>query len=100
MGTWDVGPFDNDTAADWCGDLDDTSPDARRILVRDARPSGRHRTGLPLRERRRRSRRGSGPGRRAKPRRRARPTPTTDRTSRSPTSPVCAPSPSRPSTAS
>ncbi|MFJ6899415.1 DUF4259 domain-containing protein [Streptomyces hokutonensis] len=35
MGTWDVGPFDNDTAADWCGDLDDTSPDARQDLVRD-----------------------------------------------------------------
>ncbi|MEV6508896.1 DUF4259 domain-containing protein [Streptomyces sp. NPDC051642] len=36
MGTWDVGPFDNDTAADWCGDLDDASPDARQGLVRDA----------------------------------------------------------------
>lgn len=35
MGTWDVGPFDNDTAADWCGDLDDASPDARQGLVRD-----------------------------------------------------------------
>ncbi|THA74607.1 DUF4259 domain-containing protein [Streptomyces sp. A0592] len=36
MGTWDVGPFDNDTAADWCGDLDDASPEARQGLVRDA----------------------------------------------------------------
>ncbi|MFC8914978.1 DUF4259 domain-containing protein [Streptomyces sp. NPDC047821] len=36
MGTWDVGPFDNDTAADWCGDLDDASPDARAGLVREA----------------------------------------------------------------
>ncbi|MFJ9769171.1 DUF4259 domain-containing protein [Streptomyces erythrochromogenes] len=35
MGTWDVGPFDNDTAADWCGDLDDASPEARQGLVRD-----------------------------------------------------------------
>ncbi|MFJ8055710.1 DUF4259 domain-containing protein [Streptomyces sp. NPDC096142] len=35
MGTWDVGPFDNDTAADWCGNLDDASPDARPGLVRD-----------------------------------------------------------------
>ena len=26
MGTWDVGPFDNDTAADWCGDLHDAAP--------------------------------------------------------------------------
>ncbi|MFF5298319.1 DUF4259 domain-containing protein [Streptomyces sp. NPDC013161] len=36
MGTWDTGPFDNDTAADWCGDLDDASPEARQGLVRDA----------------------------------------------------------------
>ncbi|WP_328583508.1 DUF4259 domain-containing protein [Streptomyces sp. NBC_00370] len=36
MGTWDVGPFDNDTAADWCGHLDDAAPDARHGLVRDA----------------------------------------------------------------
>ncbi|SEE47272.1 protein of unknown function [Streptomyces sp. 3213] len=35
MGTWDVGPFDNDTAADWCGTFDDAAPDARRALVRD-----------------------------------------------------------------
>jgi hypothetical protein len=24
VGTWDHGPFDNDTAADWCGDLGET----------------------------------------------------------------------------
>ena len=35
MGTWDVGPFDNDTAADWCGTFDDAAPDARQALVRD-----------------------------------------------------------------
>ncbi|WP_427920020.1 DUF4259 domain-containing protein [Streptomyces sp. cg40] len=35
MGTWDVGPFDNDTAADWCGGFDDAAPDARRGLVRN-----------------------------------------------------------------
>ncbi|MFE4589879.1 DUF4259 domain-containing protein [Streptomyces laurentii] len=35
MGTWGIGPFDNDTAADWCGKLDDTSPEARQGLVRD-----------------------------------------------------------------
>lgn len=42
MGTWDVGPFGNDTAADWCGDLDDASPDNRQGLVRDtlARAAG------------------------------------------------------------
>jgi hypothetical protein len=34
MGTWDVGPFDNDTAADWCGALNDTHPERRVELVR------------------------------------------------------------------
>ncbi|MGA5302866.1 DUF4259 domain-containing protein [Nucisporomicrobium flavum] len=29
MGTWDVGPFDNDTAADWRGDLDQATPEQR-----------------------------------------------------------------------
>ncbi|TDB72244.1 DUF4259 domain-containing protein [Micromonospora sp. KC723] len=36
MGTWDSGPFDNDTAADWCGDLEDTDMTKRPALVRDA----------------------------------------------------------------
>ncbi|GIF23788.1 hypothetical protein BJ973_004398 [Actinoplanes tereljensis] len=36
MGTWDVGPFDNDTAADWCGDLDEATPDQRTALIRGA----------------------------------------------------------------
>lgn len=36
MGTWDVGPFDNDTAADWCGGLDDAAPEAREEMVRAA----------------------------------------------------------------
>ncbi len=36
MGAWDVGPFDNDTAADWCGDLDDAAPERRAVLIRDA----------------------------------------------------------------
>ncbi|AEV85294.1 hypothetical protein ACWT_4274 [Actinoplanes sp. SE50] len=36
MGTWDVGPFDNDTAADWCGDLDEAAPGQREALIRDA----------------------------------------------------------------
>jgi hypothetical protein len=35
MGTWDVGPFDNDTAADWCGDLDDAAPEQRAALIRE-----------------------------------------------------------------
>jgi hypothetical protein len=34
MGTWDVGPFDNDTAADWCGDLDEAAPEQREALIR------------------------------------------------------------------
>jgi hypothetical protein len=36
MGTWDVGPFDNDTAADWCGDLQDATPAQRPSMVRRA----------------------------------------------------------------
>ena len=36
MGTWDVGPFDNDTAADWSGDLHDAAPAQRTALVRGA----------------------------------------------------------------
>jgi hypothetical protein len=30
-----VGPFDNDTAADWCGDLHDAAEERRLPLVRD-----------------------------------------------------------------
>ena len=36
MGTWDIGPFDNDTAADWCGDLHDATPAQRPAMVRSA----------------------------------------------------------------
>jgi hypothetical protein len=36
MGTWDVGPFDNDTAADWCGDLDAAASGQRPTIVRNA----------------------------------------------------------------
>src|SRR4051794_29121177 len=36
MGTWDVGPFDNDGAADWCGDLDEAAPGDRPDIVRAA----------------------------------------------------------------
>ncbi|WP_438295907.1 DUF4259 domain-containing protein [Streptomyces sp. HUAS TT7] len=35
MGTWDVGPFGNDTAADWCNHLDDASAEAREGVIRD-----------------------------------------------------------------
>ena len=33
MGAWDVGPFENDGAADWSGELEDAAPDARPDLV-------------------------------------------------------------------
>ncbi|MGI5147027.1 DUF4259 domain-containing protein [Plantactinospora sp. CA-294935] len=36
MGTWDDGPFDNDSAADWCGDLHDADPSERPAIVRAA----------------------------------------------------------------
>ena len=36
MGTWDVGPFDNDAAAYWCGDLHDATPARRPDMLRDA----------------------------------------------------------------
>jgi hypothetical protein len=34
MGTWDYGPFDNDTAADWSGDLNDAPADQRESIIR------------------------------------------------------------------
>ncbi|GAA3001885.1 DUF4259 domain-containing protein [Streptomyces fulvorobeus] len=36
MGTWDIGHFDNDTAADFGGGLDDAPSDKREALLRDA----------------------------------------------------------------
>ncbi|MFF8959736.1 DUF4259 domain-containing protein [Streptomyces sp. NPDC014894] len=36
MGTWDVGPFDNDTAADFGGHLDQAPEGERGAMVRDA----------------------------------------------------------------
>lgn len=36
MGTWGTGPFDNDTAADWCGDLDEAAPAERVEMIREA----------------------------------------------------------------
>ena len=36
MGAWDVGPFDNDAAADFAGDLTDASPEGRPQLIREA----------------------------------------------------------------
>ncbi|WP_380281968.1 DUF4259 domain-containing protein [Kitasatospora purpeofusca] len=34
MGTWDIGHFDNDTAADFSGTLDDAAPVEREAVVR------------------------------------------------------------------
>ncbi|GAB1822280.1 DUF4259 domain-containing protein [Herbidospora sp. RD11066] len=36
MGTWDIGPFDNDSAADWCGKLNATPAADRPALLRAA----------------------------------------------------------------
>jgi hypothetical protein len=36
VGTWGTGPFDNDTAADWCGDLDEADPAQRVSMIREA----------------------------------------------------------------
>jgi hypothetical protein len=36
MGAWDVGPFDNDAAADFAGDLTDAAPADRPQLIREA----------------------------------------------------------------
>ncbi|MEU9830986.1 DUF4259 domain-containing protein [Streptosporangium sp. NPDC048047] len=36
MGAWDSGPFDNDSAADWCGELGDAAPEDRAEVVRRA----------------------------------------------------------------
>ncbi|MEV4996115.1 DUF4259 domain-containing protein [Streptomyces niveus] len=34
MGTWDIGPFNNDTAADFGCDLDDAPMDEREAMIR------------------------------------------------------------------
>lgn len=34
MGTWDIGPFDNDTAADFGGDLDEAASEERESMIR------------------------------------------------------------------
>ncbi|MGW2426684.1 DUF4259 domain-containing protein, partial [Streptomyces sp. NPDC001709] len=34
MGTWDLGPFGNDTAADFCGDLDEAAVGECEGIVR------------------------------------------------------------------
>ncbi|MET7397664.1 DUF4259 domain-containing protein [Dactylosporangium sp. NPDC005572] len=36
VGTWDVGPLDNDTAADWCRELHDAPAGERVAMVRKA----------------------------------------------------------------
>ncbi|MEU3774088.1 DUF4259 domain-containing protein [Streptomyces sp. NPDC032472] len=34
MGTWDIGPFNNDTAADFAGDLDEATMEQRESMIR------------------------------------------------------------------
>ena len=36
MGTWDKGPFDNDTAADWSGEFGEASDQARVEMLEEA----------------------------------------------------------------
>lgn len=44
MGTWDTGPFDNDSAADFAGNIQDcTTPQARHDLLLMALQTGRER---------------------------------------------------------
>ncbi|MFI0409903.1 DUF4259 domain-containing protein [Actinomadura sp. 3N508] len=44
MGTWDVTPFGNDTAADFAGDLDDLALDERPAAIRAALEAVLHET--------------------------------------------------------
>ncbi|WP_144119637.1 DUF4259 domain-containing protein [Catellatospora sichuanensis] len=44
MGAWGEGPFDNDSAADWCGDLHDAMPAARPGMVSAALALAAHST--------------------------------------------------------
>ncbi|GAA1601572.1 DUF4259 domain-containing protein [Catellatospora bangladeshensis] len=46
MGTWDTGPFDNDSAADWCGALDDAAPGERLAMIRQALTEAADTTGF------------------------------------------------------
>ncbi|WP_257139411.1 DUF4259 domain-containing protein [Streptomyces sp. or20] len=34
MGTWDIGPFDNDTAADFADELDEAAREEREAMIR------------------------------------------------------------------
>src|SRR5215216_163692 len=36
MEIWDAGPFENDVAAEFAGDLDDNDPTEREIMLREA----------------------------------------------------------------
>jgi len=40
VGAWDSGPFDNDDAADFAGELDDADPNGRIVLIREALQAG------------------------------------------------------------
>ncbi|WP_255471906.1 DUF4259 domain-containing protein [Micromonospora sp. MP36] len=45
MGAWGEGPFENDSAADWCDGLHDAHPSERRGMVRAALTTAAHTTG-------------------------------------------------------
>jgi hypothetical protein len=40
VGAWDSGPFDNDDAADFAGELDNADPAQRIVLIRQALQAG------------------------------------------------------------
>ncbi|HEY9374605.1 DUF4259 domain-containing protein [Streptomyces sp.] len=49
MGTWGIGPFDNDTAADFAGDLDGAAVDVRVSMIRSVLESAASRGEEPVR---------------------------------------------------
>ena len=40
VGAWDSGPFDNDDAADFAGQLDEADPNQRIVMIREALRAG------------------------------------------------------------
>jgi hypothetical protein len=40
VGAWDSGPFDNDEAADFAGQLDEADPNQRIVMIREALQGG------------------------------------------------------------
>ncbi|MFD9623951.1 DUF4259 domain-containing protein [Streptomyces virginiae] len=64
MGTWDIGPFDNDTAADFAGDLGEAALEERKAMIQGVLKRAAGACGLPGYLRRRACSGRSRPGRR------------------------------------